>query len=347
MGRFLLPLVSHHETSEFEVFAYSRVLAPDAITQSIRSQVDCWRNTAGMSDERVAEQIRKDRIDILVDLTMHAASNRLLVFARKPAPVQVTYLAYCSTTGLETVDYRLSDPYLDPAGGDESHYSEQTIRLPQTYWCYQPSVARRAVVPLPAQEGGSVTFGCLNNFCKVSDPVLTAWTRLLRALPDSKLLLYAKEGSHRDRVVDRFRADGVNPLRIEFTGKVQAEAYFAMYDRIDIALDTFPFGGGTTTCDALWMGVPVISLAGKTGVGRGGLSILSNIGLPELVARSEDQYVHLAAGLAHDHSRLGHLSSTLRERMERSPVMDAPGFARNIESAYRRMWREWCESNGR
>ena len=342
VGRFLLPVLAHHDKNCFEVFAYAQVAHPSAMTQRLRSCTDGWRSTVGLTDAQVAELIRQDRIDILVDLAGHTAHNRLLVFARKPAPVQVTYLAYCSSTGLETIDYRLSDPYFDPPGMDESVYSEQTIRLPETYWCYQPSIDTPEVGPLPALERGRITFGCLNNFCKVSEPALAAWAKLLRAVPNSHLLLHSREGSHRQRVHEQLEQEGIEPKRVRFSGRVPAQEYFDLYRRIDIALDTFPYGGGTTTCDALWMGVPVVSLVGKTAVGRGGLSILSNIGLPELAARSEEEYLHLASTLAKDVSRLTEPRSTLRQRMQQSPLMDAPRFARNIEAAYRQMWRTWC-----
>jgi predicted O-linked N-acetylglucosamine transferase (SPINDLY family) len=255
----------------------------------------------------------------------------------------VTYLAYCSTTGLETIDYRLSDPYLDPPGGDESIYAERTIRLPETYWCYEPIVERCEVGPLPALANGFVTFGCLNNFAKVSQPALGAWAKILKAEPNSRLLLSAQQGDHRGRLERRLEQYGIERARVEFAGFMLPAKYFELYQRIDIALDTFPYGGGTTTCDALWMGVPVISLVGTTAVGRGGLSILSNIGLPELATRSKEDYVRLAGELAKDLARLSDLRSTLGRRMEQSPLMDAPKFARNIEVAYRQMWRTWCE----
>ena len=342
VGRFLLPLLAHHDRNCVEVFAYAQVAVPDAMTQRMRACTDGWRSIVGLSDARVADLIRQDRIDILVDLAMHTAGNRLPVFARKPAPIQVTYLAYCSSTGLETIDYRLSDPYLDPPGMDESVYSEQTIRLPESYWCYQPGVDAPDVGPLPALRQGHITFGCLNNFCKVSEPVLAAWAKLLRAVPNSQLLLHAYEGDHRRRVQERLAREGIEAKRVRFAGKAPLLDYFRLYHGIDIALDTFPYGGGTTTCDALWMGVPVVSLVGKTAVGRGGLSILSNVGLPELVVRSEEEYARIASALADDLPRLSDLRSALRQRMEHSPLMDAPRFARNIETAYRGMWRKWC-----
>jgi predicted O-linked N-acetylglucosamine transferase (SPINDLY family) len=344
VGRFLLPLLAHHDKTQVEVFAYAQVAAPDALTQRLHAHVDGWRNTLGLSDTQAADLIRQDGIDILVDLTMHTVNNRLLVFAHKPAPVQVTYLAYCSTTGLETIDYRLSDPYLDPPGMDESIYSERTIRLPETYWCYQAIIAPSEVRPLPALEHGHITFGCLNNFCKVSEPTLAAWSKLLQTIPNAQLLLHAHEGSHRQRVLGRFQQEGIDPQRIRFTGLLPIESYFDLHQQLDIALDTFPYGGGTTTCDALWMGVPVVSLIGQTAVGRGGLSLLSNLGLSELAAHSTEEYVQIATDLAHDLPRLATLRATLRHRMEHSPLMDAPRFARNLEAAYRQMWRHWCAS---
>jgi protein O-GlcNAc transferase len=343
-GRFLLPLLAHHDKSKFETIAYAHVPTPDSTTERLRSCVDGWRDIARLSDDQAADLIRSDGIDILVDLAMHSAGNRLLVFARKPAPVQVTYLAYCSSTGLETVDYRLSDPYLDPPGMDESVYSERTIRLPETYWCYQPSIDLAAATGTSAIERGLVTFGSLNNFSKVNESVLKVWAEILRAVPKSELLIHAHEGNHRQRVRDRLEREGIENRRVRFVGRLPMQTYLETYGQIDIALDTFPFGGGTTTCDALWMGAPVISLAGKTAVGRGGLSILSNVGLPDLVADSEEKYVSIARELAGDLSRLSDLRSNLRKRMERSPLMDAPRFARNVEAAYRQMWRTWCES---
>jgi predicted O-linked N-acetylglucosamine transferase (SPINDLY family) len=258
--------------------------------------------------------------------------------------VQVTYLAYCSSTGLQSIDYRLSDPFMDPVGMDESIYSERTIRLPETYWCYQPYTGMPAVGPLPAQERGFITFGCLNNFCKVSDPALLTWAQLLRAVPNSALLLHAKPGSQRQRVADLLEREGIDPARIQFAGRLPLKDYFALYGQIDIALDTFPFGGGTTSCDALWMGVPVVSLAGKTAVGRGGLSILSNLGLAELVADSPESYVRIAGELARDLPRLNNLRSTLRQRMLDSPLMDAKRFASNVEKAFRDMWNNWVHA---
>jgi protein O-GlcNAc transferase len=339
--RFLLPLVANHDPKSVEIFAYAQLSVADAMTESVRAHTSGWRGLVNLSDAQAVDLIRQDEIDILVDLSLHTAHNRLLVFAHKPAPVQATYLAYAGSSGLSAMDYRLSDPYLDPPGGDESVYTERTIRLPETYWCYQPTVDL-PLRPPPAFENGFINFGCLNNFSKMNAPLMKLWARLLKAVPNSRLLLHSYPGSHRQRVMEQFRQDDIAPDRLNFAGKVPAIAYFESYQSIDIALDTFPYNGGTTTCDALWMGVPVISLAGRTAVGRAGLSILSNVGLPELVASTPEEYVKRAASLAGDLPRLKELRSTLRHRMETSPLMNAPRFARNVEAAYRHMWRTYC-----
>jgi protein O-GlcNAc transferase len=296
--------------------------------------------------------IRTDRIDILVDLTMHMRQNRLLAFARKPAPVQVAWLAYPGTTGLSTMDYRLTDPHLDPPavspveppGTDESVYAERTIRLPDTFWCYDPLATEPAVNPLPALETGRITFGCLNNFCKVNDNLLSLWAKILRQVENSRLLLLAPMGNCRPRTLEHFRNDGVDPARIEFVEFQSREKYLATYNRIDLGLDTFPYNGHTTSLDSFWMGVPVITLVGNTPAARAGWCQLSNLGLAELAGRTPDEFVRIAVELASDLPRLQQLRSTLRARMEQSPLMDAPKFARNIEAAYRQMWRTWCES---
>jgi predicted O-linked N-acetylglucosamine transferase (SPINDLY family) len=342
VGRFLLPLLSNHDHARFEIFCYAGVKRPDPFTERLRECADVWVPTAGTSDERLARRIGEDRIDILVDLTMHSQGARMLLFARKPAPVQIAYLAYCSTTGLSTMDNRLTDPYFDPPAGDESCYTERSISLPETYWCYPAPQDAPMPGPLPARAQGHVTFGCLNNFVKVNARVIDTWGAALRATPDSRLLLHSPEGSHRRRVIEAFGKAGVGAARIEFVGRLPMGHYFEQYLRIDIALDPFPFAGGTTSCDALWMGVPVVSLAGRTAVSRAGFSVLSNVGAAELVARTPEEYVRIAAGLAADRPRLESFRLTMRDRMRNSPLMDAPRFARNVEAAYRQAWHSWA-----
>jgi predicted O-linked N-acetylglucosamine transferase (SPINDLY family) len=345
----LLPLFNRHDKKQFQIVCYSKVAAADPITQRLRAHVHTWRDVLGLSDAQLADLVRNDKIDILVDLSMHMNGNSLLTFARKPAPVQLSWLAYCSTTGLTAIDYRLTDPHLDPppgsSGFDESVYSEKTLCLPETYWCYEPIIPTAEVSSLPAAGGRPITFGCLSNFCKVSPANLAVWIGLLTAVPNSEFLLSLHQGSVRNRLLEQFESGGIARSRIRFVGKVPIPEYFRLYNQIDIALDTFPYAGGTTTCDALWMGVPVVTLAGKTAVGRGGVSILTNIGLPELIAHTTEEYTRTAADLSADRPRLTHLRSTLRTRFEQSPLMNAPRFAQNIEAAYRQMWRAWCASS--
>lgn len=342
VARFVLPLFREHDREQVEVFAYSDAMPADAVTGMVRDHVDRWRDVATLSDELLADVVRADGIDILVDLAAHSARNRLLAFARKPAPLQITYLAYCSTTGVDAIDYRVTDRFLDPPG-ETSHYTETSLHLPHCYWCYAaPPPDLRALLPT-LRYGGPPTFGCLNNFAKVSDLTLDLWMRLLRRVPEARLLVYARTEAHHARVRRALRGSGVKESRVGFVGRQPLADYLALYRSIDVALDPHPFGGGTTTCDALWMGVPVVSLAGSTAVSRAGSTLLATAGLGGLVARSAEQYVELAAGLIRDTSGVAALRRELRERIESSPLMDAPHFARDLESAFRTVWRAWCE----
>lgn len=341
---FMAPLLAAHDHTNFEVFCYANVAVPDEVTRRLKSSADVWRDTAVASDEAVAQRIRDDRIDVLVDLTMHMAGGRPLVFARGPAPVQVCWLAYPGTTGLTAIDYRLTDPQLDPPELFDRFYSESSIRLPETFWCYDPLTSEPTVGPLPAGTNGHVTFGCLNNFCKVNDDVLRLWARVLKTVERSRLLLLVPRGSARERTLDVLEQEGISRDRVTLTDFRPRLDYLTQYHQIDIGLDTFPYNGHTTSLDSYWMGVPVVTLVGNTVVGRAGLSQLTNLGLTELVAQTPQRFVEIAVGLAGDWERLKTLRSSLRERMQKSPLMDAPRFALNIEAAYREMWRRWCAS---
>ena len=343
VGRFMLPLLAQHDHAGCEIFCYGDGPA-DAMTEKLKLYTDVWRNTNSLSDEHLAELVRQDGIDVLVDLSMHTNGGRLEAFARKPAPVQATYLAYCGTTGLETMDYRLTDPYLDPADGSQDRfYTEKSIRLSRSYWCYEALEPLPEVGPSPWESGDGVTFACLNKFGKVTAPALDAWGRILRELPGSRLILQAPYGPHRGRTLQHFAAGNVDPRRVIFLGRTSPAEYFQQYAQVDIALDSFPCAGGTVTCDALWMGLPVVSLAGRTAMGRSGVSILTNAGLPEMVARNVEDYVRLALDLGRDRPRLMGLRRGMRERLRKSPLMDAGGFARDFQAALRSMWREWCQ----
>jgi predicted O-linked N-acetylglucosamine transferase (SPINDLY family) len=344
VGRFLRPLLAAHDHNVVEVYCYAHVPLPDQLTATLQSHADHWRNIVPLSNAEAADLIRQDKIDILVDLTMHLGENRLPIFAHKPAPVQVTYLAYAGGTALDTIDYRLTDRHLDPDEADDRYYLEKSIRLPGTYWCYDQTMTAEPVREPPAIGQRFITFGCLNTFSKVSDPALHTWGNLLGRIPTARLLIHMNSGGDRDRVLRILGNHGVAAERIEIIGRVAPEEYFKTYHRIDIGLDSFPYTGGTTTCDSLWMGVPVVTLAGRTAVARAGVSILSNAGLPELIAQTPEEYVQIAAGLANDLSRLRPLRSSLRAQIQQSPLMDGPRFACDIEAAYRTMWQTWCES---
>ena len=337
-SHFTIPLLSHHDRERFDIFIYSSTRSLDEVTERLRSFATCWRNIVPLNDAQLAEQIRRDEIDILVDLTMHMAGSRLLAFARKPAPVQITWLAYPGTTGLTAIDYRLTDPQLDPPGTD-GWYSEKSLRLPETFWCYDPLTTDPPVNALPALANGRMTFGCLNNFCKITPPTLTLWSRALQDLPTARMLILAPPGEHRRRILDQLAVD---PGRIDFVDRQTREKYLELYHRIDLCLDTIPYNGHTTSLDSCWMGVPVITLAGRTAVSRAGLSQLKNLGLPELVAESPDQFAEIARRLSNNLPELAHLRATLRSRMEHSPLMDGARFARNVEAAYRAAWTRYC-----
>jgi predicted O-linked N-acetylglucosamine transferase (SPINDLY family) len=341
VGRHLLPVLRHHDRQRFEITCYAHVCTADAMTGQIEQHSDRWRNIAAMTDDQAARLIRADQIDILVDLSLHTAQNRLLIFPRKPAPVQVTWLGYCGSSGMAAMDFRLSDPYLDPPEADLSCYTEQTLRLPRTYWCFEPRPSP-PVAPPPVLNNGFVTFGCLNNFAKVSLAALDLWARILAGMPRSRIIIHSAQGAHRDALLHRMANAGISPDRVRFVTKEPWESFVQRYAQIDIALDPFPYGGGITTLDALWMGVPTITLSGQTAVGRGGRSILSNIELPELVASSPAQYQKIALELASDTERMRGLRLGMRERMAASPLADLPQFTREIEAAYRELWKRFC-----
>jgi protein O-GlcNAc transferase len=341
---FTIPLLSNHDRERFEVLCYADVAAPDAVTRRVRQHADVWRDTAGLSDGALAEQVRADGIDVLVDLTVHMSQHRLLAFARRPAPVQVTWLGYPGTTGVQAIDYRLSDPYLDPPGdARDVLYAERTVRLPDTFWCYDPLIDGVPVGGLPAAHNGFVTFGCLNNFCKVTDGTLRLWGRVLGRVPGSRLLLLTPAGSARRRVLDVLGDAGVDAGRVAFVGRQPRRSYLETYHRIDVGLDTVPYNGHTTSLDSCWMGVPVVTRVGEAAVGRAGWGQLSNLGLTHLAAHDDEAFVSIATSLAGDLDGLAAMRATLRQRLVTSPLGDGPRFARNVEAAYRQMWVAHCE----
>jgi protein O-GlcNAc transferase len=336
---FLVPLLKQHDHRQFEIFCYSNSFHSDATTNQLQASADEWRNIGAITDAAAARQIRQDRIDVLVDLAMHMAQNRLPMLAHKPAPVQATWLAYPGGTGLQTIDFRITDPFIDPPPVQGDPIVEKPFRLPDCWCCYDP------LSDLPVSKprmDGPVCFGSLNNPCKLNPPLLQLWANVLRAVPKARLAIQVISDHHRQQVLYVLENAGVAPQRVELLGFFSRPNYLRAYDRIDICLDTLPYNGITTTCDALWMGVPVVSLVGKTPAGRAGLSILSNVGLGELAAHDPDQFVAIAAKLAGQRPRLAEWRRTLRRTIQQSPLMDAPRFCRNMERAYREMWRNWC-----
>jgi len=342
VGRNLLPLFQRHDRRNFEILCYAGVARPDPMTDEFQQYASQWQSTIGMGDEALADLVRRDGVDILVDLTQHLAGNRLPMFARRPAPVQVSFAGYPEGAGLEQIEYRISDRYLEQHSPDETTDGKERVCLIESFWCYDPCGVHVEINHPPASESGIITFGNLGNFCKVNEPMLKLWARVLAHVKPSHLVISCAVGSHRKRTLETLEGEGVEAHRVEFVERRPRREYLELYHRLDIVLDTFPYNGHTTSLDALWMGVPVVSLAGETSVSRAGLSQLTNLGLPELVAHSEEEYVGIAVGLARDLPRLAQLRSTLRSRMENSVLMDAPRFARDIEAAYRSMWQTWC-----
>ena len=342
VGYFMEPVLRRHDVAQFDIFVYSDAAYQDEATARMRMLNLHWRESAQWDDARLERAVIEDSIDILVDLTGHNAGGRLRVFARKPAPVQISYLGYLSTTGLSAMDYRMTDALADPPGV-ERYYTEKLLRLPGAQWCYQPDPGAPAVSALPALTPGHVTFGSFHNFAKLNASVFAAWAALLRALPQACLLVVGvPAGSAVERLHQALGAHGIASARVRILPPQRYEDYLRLHAEVDIALDSFPYNGATTTCEALWMGVPVVTLAGDAGAARSGVSLLHSAGLPQLAAATVNEYVQIACTLATDIEALARLRGELRERLRRSPIMDATGFTRGIETAYRSVWREWC-----
>jgi predicted O-linked N-acetylglucosamine transferase (SPINDLY family) len=341
---FSQPILAAHDHERCEIYCYSDVEKPDDTTRVLERHADHWREVQGRTDAEVAEQVRADGIDILVDLTGHiAGGNRMLLFARKPAPIQVTYIGYQNTTGMSAMDYRLTDAYSDPPGETDRYHTEQLERLPTTFFCYQPSSDAPAVGTLPAEQNGFVTFGSINAFTKVTPQVLETWAEILLQVPESHLVIRAEmTPSLRQRLAKVFADRGIAPERLELVNRLPRPRYLELIARLDIALDPFPFNGHTTTCDCLWQGVPVITLSGQTYASRFGGSGLATLGMHDCITRSREEYIRATVALAADRQRLSAYRATLRDRMAASPLLDFHSFTRNLEAAYRRMWRDWC-----
>ena len=336
---FAESLLAAHDRDRFEIFCYQNYAGGDEVTARFAALADHFVPIASMPDAEAARRIRDDAIDILVDLNGHTAHNRLPLFFLKPAPVQATWLGYLGSTGVPTIAYRLTDLYTDPPAQSEAAGAEALWRLPLTQWCYRPHVEAPDVGPLPASTAGGITFVCMNHPIKTSRTALALWARILAAVPTSRLILLATPyDGQRARVLAFFAGEGIAGERIEQVGEAPIATYLARYLRADIALDSLPCVGGTTTCDALWMGVPVVTMVGDRPFSRSGASLLRNADLTELITRTPNEYVRAAVDLATDRVRLATLRAGLRDRLRASPLLDTAGFARAVEDAFDAMW---------
>jgi predicted O-linked N-acetylglucosamine transferase (SPINDLY family) len=344
---FFEPLLAAHDRSRVQVTCYADLPNPDEVSRRLQGLADRWCNVTPLSHQQLADRIREDGIDILVDLAGHTAGNRLPVFAQKPAPIQVSWLGYPGTTGLDAIDARLTDDIADPPGEADRCHSERLVRLPDGFLCYSPPEDAPSVTPLPAISAGHITFGSFNNPAKITHEAIRAWAAILNNLPNARLLLKGKafaDATTCRRFRRLFAACGIDANRLTTMGMTQSSReHLDLYGQVDIALDTFPYNGTTTTCEALWMGVPVVTLKGKRHAARVGASILHRLELDHLTASSQDDYVAKALTLAGDTAALQALRAGLRERMQRSPLCAPRPFAAAVEDAYRTLWQQWCQ----
>jgi len=341
---FFIPILENHDAEQYSITCYSQVRIPDEVTEYIRSLAGNWRDIHNLTDDKVAEIIRDDCIDILVDLAGHTAGNRLMVFARKPAPLQITYLGYPCTTGLSSIDYLFTDRTIAPSSSSQ-FYSEQLVRLPTGFSCYRPPPEAPDIGPAPFLMNGYPTFGSLNMLGKLDAHVISLWSRVLNAAPESRLLIFRKEMDTRLKadLLARFNKYNISADRLILENRLpDGKHYLSIYDQIDIALDTFPWNGHTTSCEALWMGVPVITLYGETHAGRMTASVLNLLNLSQFVAKSSESYIEAAITLTRDQDFLDNLRKKLRDRMKKSPLCDSDKFTRSIEHEYRKIWVNWC-----
>jgi protein O-GlcNAc transferase len=347
VGYYMQPILEQHDRARFEIHGYFTGSVRDDVTERIASLTDRWHDVHELADDDFASLVRDHGIDLLVDLCGHGPGNRILVFARKPAPVQVSYLDYSATTGLASIDCRLTTEYCDPSGIADQYYSEKLWRLGEAYWTYNPAV-RLPVPELPAKSGGYATFGSFNLYYRLTDEVLDLWSRLLASVPGARLMIMGvAAGSTQAALLERFGRSGIARERLILHNVVSYQRYNELMGSVDIALAPFPYNGATTVMDGLWNGLPVVSMQGReTFTTRLGCSVLAGVGLSELIARDADDYVRIAAGLASDLPKLAELRRSLRERLERSAFRDFPGFTRGLERAYRSMWQAWCAGRG-
>lgn len=347
VSMFFEPVLVNHDQHAFEIHCYSTTLVEDEVTARLRATGAGWHACADWTDDRIAAQIQSDNIDILVDLAGHTAQNRAAVLRARPAPVQALYIGYPGTSGIAEVDYLIADARICPPG-HERFYSEQVIRLDGSFWCFKPPAAAPEPVPAPSRRNRFVTFGSFNALQKITPSTMALWIDVLRAVPNSRLVLQSlpfADESLRGSMHRRFAVAGIEGHRVEILPPSLGVDFLAGYHQLDIALDPVPYNGGTTTFEALWMGVPVITLPGQAFASRMAASVLGSIGLDELVASTPEGYVAIAAALAGDPVRLESIRAGLRQRMANSPCCDGPRAARELEAAYRGMARSSSAMN--
>lgn len=342
-ARFIEPLLAHADRERFALTCYYASTRHDAVTRRFKSYVTCWREVDGLSDQQLCDLVLADEIDVLVELNGHTRGNRLTALAHRPTPVQVTYLGYGASTGMAAIGYRVTDGMIDPVGEADRWYSEKLLRLPGSMWCYAPPDKAPEVRPLPAAAKGHITFGSFNNIAKIGAGVLDTWSEIATRGTGTRFVFAGvPTGSARTRISGAFERRGVSAERLEFHDRVTADRYYALYHEVDVALDSFPYNGAATTCDALWMGVPVLTLTGEQALARSGLSLLSGLGMGEWVAASRGDYVAKALQCAQDVGRLAALRAELRGRLQRSLLCDGPAFVAAFEKLIRHAWRQWC-----
>ncbi len=334
---FIEPVLAHHDPARFDVSCYYLQAQEDDVTARLKALSPHWIECAALSDDQLAARIEADAIDVLVDLAGHTANNRLPVFARKPAPVQVTWLGYLNTTGLGAMDYRLTDAYADPPGISERCHSETLVRLPDSQWCYRHPGPTPPVSELPALASGAVCFGSFNKYQKLSTFLLDIWARMLLQVTGARVLFVGVPQEEQQRLMDVFGERGVGRQRLEMHGHVTLDKFRELHHRVDIALDAHPYSGATTTCDSLWMGVPTLTLTGASSISRSTSSLLHTLGMEDWVARAPAEFIELGKRHAGNLQRLSALRAGLREKLQASPLMDAACFTRNLENAYGNM----------
>ena len=349
VGYFFEPLLKHHDHNIINTYCYYNNITEDSTTKRLIDVSEHWRSIIRMNDKDIVNLIRKDKIDILIDLSGHTKGNRLTVFPHNPAPIQVTWLGYPNTTGLSSIDYRFTDEIADPIGEVDKFHSEELVRLPKGFLCYQGNESVSTNKALPCLKRGYITFGSFNNLTKITPQVIKIWSRILQAVPNSHLLLKSKQlsdSSTKSRYLELFKEEGISEDRLELHSWMpEKDGHLRLYGHVDIGLDPFPYNGTTTTCEALWMGTPVITILGDRHVSRVGASILTHVGLEEFIATDIDEYINMAIKYANNMDSIKSIRAGLRHNMKNSDLCNADAFARDVEKVLDEMWNQYLQKS--